>query len=80
MNLLSEAGLPHLEVTSFVSPRWVPQLADGAEVFQGIAKRDDAEYSALVPNMYGLERALKAGVRRIAIFTAASETFNQHVN
>jgi hydroxymethylglutaryl-CoA lyase len=78
VNLLSDAGLPHLEVTSFVSPRWVPQLADGAEVFQGIAKRDDAEYSALVPNMYGLERALKAGVRRISIFTAASETFNQH--
>ncbi|MEC8023803.1 MAG: hydroxymethylglutaryl-CoA lyase [Myxococcota bacterium] len=78
VNLLSEAGLPHIEVTSFVSPRWIPQLADGSEVFEFITKRTDTEYSALVPNTYGLERALDAGVKRIAIFTAASETFNQH--
>ena len=78
VNLLSEAGLPHIEVTSFVSPRWIPQLADGSEVFESVTKRKDTEYSALVPNTYGLERALDAGVERIAIFTAASETFNQH--
>ena len=78
VNLLTEAGLPHLEVTSFVSPRWVPQLADCVEVFEAVEKRQGIEYSALVPNMYGFERALGAGVRRIAIFTAASETFNQH--
>ena len=78
VNLLSDAGLPHIEVTSFVSPRWVPQLADCAEVFESVLKHEGIGYSALVPNMYGFERALAAGVKRIAIFTAASETFNQH--
>ncbi len=76
-DLLSEAGFPLLEATSFVSPKAVPQMADGDEVFRRIAKRPGTTYLALVPNERGLERALAAGVRAIAIFTAASEAFAQ---
>ena len=78
VDLLTEAGLSHIEVTSFVSPRWVPQLADGAEVYAAVKKAPEVVYSALVPNLFGMERALAAGVRYVAVFTAASETFNQH--
>jgi isopropylmalate/homocitrate/citramalate synthase len=72
---LADAGLKEIEVTSFVSPKWVPQLADADEVFARLRKRDDVVYSALVPNMRGMERALACGVRRIAVFTSATETF-----
>lgn len=77
IDALSKSGLAEIEVTSFVSPRWVPQLADASEVFAKIARRDGVVYSALVPNEQGLERALDAKVDKIAVFTAASETFSQ---
>jgi len=74
---LTEAGLPSVEVGAFVSPKWVPQMADTAEVLAGITQRDGTRYPVLVPNEKGLERALKSGVGEIAIFGAASETFSQ---
>lgn len=74
---LAAAGLPAIEATSFVSPRWIPQLADAAEVFAGLRRRPGVAYPALVPNRQGLERAIAAGVEEIAVFTAASETFNR---
>ena len=74
---LAAAGLPAVESTSFVSPRWVPQLADADEVFRSLARRPGVSYPALVPNLQGLERALAAGVEEIAVFTAASESFNR---
>lgn len=77
VDALSEAGLPEIEVTSFVSPARIPQLADAEEVLGRITRRPGVVYSALVPNMKGFERAVTAGVDRIAVFTAASETFNQ---
>ena len=77
VNRLSAAGLRAIEVTAFVSPKWVPQMGDAAEVFAGITRREGVRYSALVPNRAGLDRALAAGVRDIAIFAAASETFSR---
>ena len=75
---LSGAGLPVIEVSAFVSPKWIPRLADAAEVFAGIAMRPAVRYSALVPNLAGLDRAIAAGVREVAIFAAASEGFSLH--
>jgi isopropylmalate/homocitrate/citramalate synthase len=75
---LTDSGLPAIEVGSFVSPRAVPQLADTEEVFRRIRRASGVRYAALVPNVRGLERALAAGVLEIAVFTAASETFNRH--
>jgi hydroxymethylglutaryl-CoA lyase len=75
---LTEAGLPAIEVGSFVSPKAVPQLADTGDVFARIHRASGTRYPALVPNLKGLERAIEAGVREIAVFTAASETFNRH--
>jgi len=72
---LAAAGLVEIEATSFVSPKWVPQLADAAELWPQL--RSGPEYWALVPNLRGLERALEVGVSRIALFTAASEAFTQ---
>jgi hydroxymethylglutaryl-CoA lyase len=77
VEMLTDAGFTDIEVSSFVSPQRVPQLADAAEVFACLPERPGVRYSALVPNAKGLERALAAGVRAIALFTAASETFNQ---
>lgn len=77
INQLSQTGLKHIEVTSFVSPKAIPQLADNQQVFQLIDKKPGVHYSALVPNARGMQQALDVGVREIAIFTAASETFNQ---
>ncbi|MEO8461371.1 MAG: hydroxymethylglutaryl-CoA lyase [Dokdonella sp.] len=74
---LSATGLRTIEATSFVSPKWVPQLADAAEVFAGIDKRPGVAYPVLVPNEHGYERARAAGVSEIAVFTAASELFNR---
>src|SRR5688572_23359821 len=76
--LLAEAGLQDIEVASFVHPKWVPQLADGEELIRKLPANPRVRYSALVPNMKGLERAIASGIRRIAVFTAASETFNHH--
>jgi isopropylmalate/homocitrate/citramalate synthase len=77
VNRLSEAGLPVVEVSAFVSPKWVPQMADAAEVFAGITRRSGTRYSALVPNLAGLERATRAGVSEIAIFASSTETFSR---
>jgi hydroxymethylglutaryl-CoA lyase len=74
---LSVAGLPVIEVSAFVSPTRVPQMADAAEVFARIERRPGTRYTALVPNLHGLERAAAAGVREIAIFAAASEGFSR---
>ena len=77
VDALSEAGYDEIEVSAFVSPKWVPQLADAEAVFRGIKRREGVIYSALVPNEQGLERALTSRVGKIAVFTAASETFNR---
>jgi len=77
VDALSEAGYDEIEVSAFVSPKWVPQLADAEEVFRRIRRRDGVTYSALVPNDEGLDRALEARVGKVAVFTAASETFNR---
>lgn len=74
---LSAAGLGYIEVGSFVSPKWVPQMAGSAEVFAGIDRRSGVTYAALTPNLQGLEAALAAGVREVAVFAAASEAFSQ---
>jgi hydroxymethylglutaryl-CoA lyase len=73
---LAAAGLREIEVSSFVSPKWVPQLADAEEVFRRLPRREGVRYSALVPNLQGAERALACGVRRWAVFTAATEAFS----
>jgi len=77
VNRLSETGLPVIEVSAFVSPRWVPQMSDAGEVFAGITRRAGTRYTALVPNIAGLERAQRAGVTEVAIFAASSETFSR---
>jgi len=74
---LSRTGLPAIEITSFVSPRWIPQLADAAEVSRRVTRQPGVRYSALVPNRKGLETALAAGMREIAVFLSASETHNK---
>jgi hydroxymethylglutaryl-CoA lyase len=74
---LSAAGHRTVEATSFVSPKWITQLADAAEVYAGIQKFDGVDYPVLVPNLQGYERALAVGVREVAVFTAASEAFNR---
>lgn len=77
INRLSHTGLRTIEATSFVSPKWVPQLADAEEVFKQITRREGVVYPVLVPNMSGLERALGVGAEEIAVFTTVSETFSQ---
>lgn len=77
INLLSQSGLKHIEATSFVSAKSIPQLADGDLVFQSITQLPTVHYSVLVPNERGMHKALEVGVKEIAIFTAASELFNQ---
>lgn len=77
VNQLSAAGHRTVEVSAFVSPKWVPQMADAADVFAGITRRDGVRYTALVPNRAGLARAMAAGVTEVAIFAAASETFSR---
>jgi hydroxymethylglutaryl-CoA lyase len=74
---LSTAGITHIEATSFVSPKWVPQLADATEVMRQIKRKPGTVYSALVPNAEGFESALAAKIDEVVIFTAASETFSQ---
>lgn len=77
IDLLTDAGLPAIEAGSFVSPRAIPQLSDTEEVFRRIHRASGVRYPALVPNLKGLERAIASGVSEIAVFTAASETFNR---
>jgi len=74
---LTDAGLSYIEVGSFVSPKWVPQMAGSAEVFAGIHPRAGVTYAALAPNLRGFEDALAAGVKEVAVFAAASEAFSQ---
>ncbi|MBB5876497.1 hydroxymethylglutaryl-CoA lyase [Xanthomonas sp. 3498] len=74
---LGRTGLRSIEATSFVSPKWVPQLADATEVYAGIAQVPGVDYPVLVPNLQGYERAAAVGVREVAVFTAASEAFNR---
>jgi hydroxymethylglutaryl-CoA lyase len=74
---LSEAGLPAIESASFVSPKWVPQMADGAQVMAAIRRRPGVRYPALTPNPKGFEAALAAGCDEVAVFVAASETFSR---
>ncbi len=77
VRMLAAAGHKEIEVASFVHPKWVPQLADAAELIRQLEPVPGVRYSALVPNMKGLERAIETGIRRVAVFTAASETFNR---
>ena len=76
-NDLSAAGLSYIEVGSFVSPKWVPQMAGSAEVFAGIQYKPGVVYGALTPNLKGFEAAVEAGVKEVAVFAAASEAFSQ---
>jgi hydroxymethylglutaryl-CoA lyase len=77
INRLGETGLRSIEATSFVSPKWVPQLADAAEVFSAITQLPGVSYPVLVPNEQGYDRAREAGASEVAVFVAASEAFNQ---
>jgi len=77
VNLLSHTGLNYIEVTSFVHPKWIPQLADAVEVLQTIKRQKNITYAALVPNIRGLERALQAEVDEVSVFMSASESHNQ---
>lgn len=77
VDALSQAGFRRIEVASFVSPKWVPQMADGAEVLAGIKRAEGVSYMALTPNLKGFERAMAAGADEVAIFASASEGFSQ---
>src|SRR5258707_7822658 len=77
VNRLSAAKLPVIEVSAFVSPKWVPQMTDAAEVFAGITRRPGTRYTALVPNLAGLDRAMAARVDEVAVFASSTETFSR---
>lgn len=77
INRLSKTGLSTIESTSFVSPKWIPQLADADAVLTGITKHAGIQYPVLVPNVQGFERALQAGAKHIAVFAAATESFSE---
>ena len=77
IEMLVDAGLTYIEAGSFVNPKWVPQMADSAEVFAGINRKTHITYAALVPNLQGYERALAVNANEVAIFAAASEAFSQ---
>jgi len=77
VNALARTGLTNIEITSFVNPKWIPQLADASDVARGIERRDGVSYSCLVPNRRGFDSALAAGMRVVAVFLSASETHNK---
>lgn len=77
VNDLTDAGVGYIEVGSFVSPKWVPQMAGSAQLFANIQRKDGVTYAALAPNLRGFEDALAAGVKEVAVFAAASESFSQ---
>ncbi|KAG5868057.1 hypothetical protein JTB14_022201 [Gonioctena quinquepunctata] len=77
INKLSDTGLKTIEVTSFVSPKWVPQMGDNVDVYSKITKKEDVSYPVLVPNAKGMESALEAGVKEVAVFASASEGFSR---
>jgi hydroxymethylglutaryl-CoA lyase len=81
IDMISECGFERIEVTSFVSPKWVPQLADAAGVMAGISRRPGVRYAALTPNIRGFEAAMASGADEVAIFASASESFSrQNIN
>lgn len=77
ISMLGDAGLTRIEAGSFVSPKWVPQMADSGDIFKQLTRKQGVQYSALTPNMKGLDAALEAGVEEVAVFGAASESFSQ---
>jgi len=77
ITMLADAGLCHIEATAFVSPRWVPQMADHEAVLRALPARPGVVYSVLTPNLHGFEGAVAAGAREVAVFAAASEAFSQ---
>jgi len=77
-DMLTDAGCSHIEVTSFVNPKWVPQMADAKEVFAGIKKKEGVVYNALIPNMRGLERAIEAGFDHVVTIMSSSESHNKN--
>ncbi|MEE4291837.1 MAG: hydroxymethylglutaryl-CoA lyase [Cycloclasticus sp.] len=77
INKLCDAGIKDIEVTSFVSPKWVPQMADAADILKQLTPREDTAYIVLTPNLRGFDRAIESGAKEVAIFAAASETFSQ---
>ena len=77
INKLADAGLQNIEVTGFVSPKWVPQLADAIQLCQQLTPQQNLNYSALVPNLKGMESALSVNIKEVAVFTAASESFTK---
>ncbi|KHF39172.1 hydroxymethylglutaryl-CoA lyase [Halalkalibacter okhensis] len=77
INQLVNTGLPYIELTSFVHAKWIPALADASEVVKGVKRSPHVTFGALVPNEYGLERALEAGIDEVAVFLSTSETHNQ---
>ena len=77
IDALSETGLRAIEITSFVNPKWIPQLADGGEVSRRIVRKPGLVYSALVPNRQGLDAAIASGMKEVAVFMSASETHNK---
>lgn len=77
IDCLANAGFTHIEAGSFVNPKWVPQMADSAAVFEKINRRDNVSYAALTPNIKGFERAIEANANEVAIFASASESFSQ---
>lgn len=77
VDLLTDCGFSHIEVTSFVSPKWVPQMADASGVMSGIVRRKGVKYSAMTPNIHGYEAAKAAGADEIVVFASASEGFSQ---
>ena len=77
IDALTATGLPRIEITSFVNPKWIPQLADATDVARGIKRKEGVVYSCLVPNKKGLEKALDAGMKEVAVFLSASETHNK---
>lgn len=77
INRLNQCGLKVIEVTSFVSPKWVPQMSDNKQVYGQITKRNDVSYPVLVPNLNGLKDAINSGVKEIALFMAATESFSK---
>lgn len=76
IQMLAEAGCSHIEMASFVHPRWVPQLADSAKLYASLRRKDGVRYSALIPNVKGMKRAAQAKVEEVAVFISVSETFN----
>src|SRR6202000_1040933 len=77
IDALTATGLQRIEITSFVNPKWIPQLPDAVDVARGMQRKEGSVYSCLVPNKTGLEKALAAGMKEVAVFLSASETHNK---